>query len=63
MAGCCGALARLTLGVCVNIWQGNSLELGVVDKVKADMGLVRKMRQMWGLACSSVSGHLCKFFL
>ena len=44
MAGCCGALARLTLGV--NIWQGNSLELGVVDKVKADMGLVRKMRQL-----------------
>ena len=47
MAGCCGVmLARLTLGVCVNIWQGNSLELGVVDKFKADMGLVRKMMQM-----------------
>ena len=46
MAGCCGALARLTLGVCVNIWQGNSLELGVVDKIEADMELVRKIKQM-----------------
>ena len=40
MAGCCGALARLTLGVCVNIWQGNSK---VVDEVEANMGLVRKI--------------------
>ena len=47
MAGCCGVmLARLTLGVCVNIWQGNSLELGVVDKIEADMELVRKIKQM-----------------